>query len=130
MRVVLGVITDKDQQILITRRSDHLSQGGYWEFPGGKLEIDEKPSLALIREIKDEVGLDVIKYAYLGEIKYNYNQKVISLLIYHVHQFQGQAVCQESQMDLRWVELNALSQYDFPPANVKIIELIRSKIYS
>ena len=53
------------------------------------------------------MGLDVIKYAYLGEIKYNYNQKVISLLIYHVNQFKGQAVCQESQIDLRWVELNA-----------------------
>ena len=128
MRVAVAVITDAKQRILITRRAEHASHGGLWEFPGGKLEADELPSSALAREIKEEVGLDVMAYNFLGEVRHLYNDRPISLLVYHVHQYQGEAVCREEQMDLRWVELESLQNFHFPAANVEIIELVRQTL--
>jgi 8-oxo-dGTP diphosphatase len=130
MRVAVAIITDANQNILITRRSLHASHGGMWEFPGGKLENEELATAALIREIKEEVGIDVRSYSYLGEVHHTYDQKAVSLLIYHVYDYQGEAVCREAQMDLRWVDIKNLNDFQFPAANLEIIELIRQKICS
>ena len=128
MKVAVAVITDKEQRILITRRPLHTSHGGFWEFPGGKLENEELATSALVREIKEEVGIDVTAYDYLGEICHTYDNRLISLLIYHVHDFLGEAICCESQMDLRWVQIEHLQQFQFPAANLKIIELIKGRL--
>ncbi|WP_133127781.1 (deoxy)nucleoside triphosphate pyrophosphohydrolase [Legionella nagasakiensis] len=129
MKVAVAVIVDAKQRILITKRPAHVSHGGFWEFPGGKLEEGESPASALIREIKEEVGLDVIDYHFLGDVRYVYDQREVNLLIYHVSRFTGQAVCRESQMDLCWAETASLSQFEFPAANVDIIHLIRQNLY-
>lgn len=128
MRVAVAIITDAQQRILITQRSPHTSHSGMWEFPGGKLEKDELPNQALVREIKEEVGIDVMAYNYLGEVCHTYDVQHISLLIYHVHDYKGEAVCREGQMDLRWVDMAALKDFKFPAANLEIIELIKQKI--
>ena len=125
MRVAVAAIIDKQQRILITRRSLHAPHGGgMWEFPGGKLEGDETPVAALIREIKEEVDLDVQDCNFLGEINHTYPHHSVALLVYCVRVFQGEAVAREMQMDLRWVALNRLPDYEFPEANQQIIELI------
>ena len=129
MRVAVAIITDAKQRILITRRPLHVSHGGFWEFPGGKLENEELASSALVREIKEEVGLEVSGYDYIGEVCYNYNQQGIALLVYHVHAYQGEAVCREAQLDLRWVEQASLKNYPFPPANLDIIALIEKTLH-
>lgn len=128
MRVAVAIITDASQRILITRRSLQVSHGGMWEFPGGKLENEELATAALVREIKEEVGIDVMGYTYLGEVRHTYDHKLISLLIYHVYDYQGEAVCRESQMDLRWVDIANLKDFQFPAANLEIIDLLRQKI--
>lgn len=126
MRVAVAIIRDAEERILITRRSLDVSHGGYWEFPGGKLEEEEPASSALVREIKEEVGLDILAYDFLGEVSYSYNQRDIHLLVYLVHKFQGQAARLEGQMDLRWVGLAELGQFQFPEANVEIIRMLGS----
>ena len=128
MRVAVAVITDLQQRILITRRSLQTPHGGLWEFPGGKLELDELASEALVREIKEEVGIDVKAYDYLGEICHSYLDKRVSLLVYHVHCYQGEAACHEAQIGMRWVALDDLDAFQFPPANVEIIGLIRQRL--
>jgi 8-oxo-dGTP diphosphatase len=125
LNVVVAVITDAQQRVLITRRALSASSGGLWEFPGGKLEAGEQPTAALIREIKEEVGLDILGYDYLGEVRYVYKHQPISLLVYHVHRYHGEAVCCETQLDLRWVDLVSLNDFHFPAANIEIIEMIR-----
>lgn len=125
MRVAVALITDLSRRVLITRRPLKASHGGQWEFPGGKLEPGESPEEALIREVKEEVSLQVLRYRFLGELHHTYSQQRVSLLIYHVFQYQGTAKRCESQLDLRWVERSALHQYTFPAANEVMIQWLR-----
>ncbi|MGL5741622.1 MAG: NUDIX domain-containing protein [Legionella sp.] len=66
LTVAVSVILDAQQRILITQRPLHVPHGGCWEFPGGKVEQYELAHAALIREIQEEVGLEVHEYQLLG----------------------------------------------------------------
>ena len=128
MKVAVAIITNSKQQVLIARRPTHATHPGMWEFPGGKLELDEAPAAALVREIKEEVGLLVLNFVYLGEVNHTYLDRQVSLLIFHVDHFEGDAQCCEAQLDLRWVDFATLSDFEFPAANNQIIELIKRKL--
>lgn len=129
MRVAVAVIVDKHERILITRRAKHAPHaGGMWEFPGGKLEQDEAAIVALVREVKEEVGLDVHGSDFLGEIKHTYAHHSVVLLVYCVRAFSGVATTLEKQMDLRWVHVDRLQDFEFPEANQQIIELFELQL--
>nr|WP_172597115.1 8-oxo-dGTP diphosphatase MutT [Legionella spiritensis] len=124
MRVAVAVIRDKNHRILITRRALHDSHGGFWEFPGGKLEDGEDARQALYREIREEVGIEIITSHFLGDINHQYENKSVTLSIFMVEHFKGHAQCLESQIDLRWVDQAELPGYQFPAANYAIFSLI------
>jgi 8-oxo-dGTP diphosphatase len=124
IRVAVAVIVDEQQRILITRRPLHASHGGCWEFPGGKLEANELPEQALIREIQEEVGLQVLKQQFLGEITHHYAEKSVQLLVFLVTRFNGSPRCIEDQLDMAWVKQEDLNPDDFPEANRRLIALI------
>ena len=128
MKVAVAVIIDKAFRVLITRRALTLSHGGYWEFPGGKLEAGESGSQALTREILEEVGLTINDQQLIGEIEHYYGEKYVHLLIYLIKDFSGAAYCREGQMDLSWTPLDELSNYSFPEANKRVIEMIHSAL--
>ena len=124
IRVIVGILVNDQNQVLIARRPLHVDHGGFWEFPGGKIEDLETPYNALVREINEEVGLQVLDAQYLTEINHDYKCKQVTLLVYRVLSFQGIPRCRENQIDLRWVNLSDLSAYSFPEANQAIINLI------
>jgi len=124
VKVAVAIIYDQGS-ILITQRATHLSSGGLWEFPGGKLEWNETPEEALIREIKEEVNLDILRYDFITQINAERTQGPLSLHVFLVHEFRGQAVKLESQTDLLWVAPQALDQYKFPPTNAPILAWIK-----
>lgn len=130
MKVAIAIIVDNDNRILITQRPAHVSHGGFWEFPGGKLEGSETPLEAIKREISEEVGLTIIDAQYLTTIEETYNTKPITLLVYYVDNFHGTAVCRESQLDLKWITFNELCNYQFPKANEDIAKLIMDRFLS
>ena len=121
MKVAVAIITDRYQNILLTQRAAHISHGGFWEFPGGKLECNESPEMALIREVKEEVGLDVLAYRYLGAFLHQYDMNSLILYGYHVSEYRGEARCCESQTALHWVDRCSLNNYQFPAANKELI---------
>lgn len=124
IRVAVAVIVDKQQRILITQRPLHASHGGYWEFPGGKLETDELPEHALVREIKEEVGLEVVQHQFLGEVNHQYGDKKVQLLIFLVTEFNGTPFCIEGQLAMEWVTQDELNPEHFPAANREVMALI------
>lgn len=127
MKVAVAVIYDRANRILITQRAAHLSCAGFWEFPGGKLEMNESPEAALIREVKEEVNLEVLNSDFMGQIEAQRDDGPLTLYVFLVHQYQGQATKLEAQADLRWVEPNALAEYQFPPTNSDILKWITQK---
>ena len=125
IHVAVGVIQDKNQRTLLAKRPEHLHQGGKWEFPGGKVEKSETTSEALIRELKEEVNLDVTSTEPLMEIRHDYGDKHVFLDIHWVTNFSGEAKGLEGQQ-VSWVEKDQLNQYEFPEANKAILEKILS----
>lgn len=124
MKVAVALITDSEQRFLIAQRPLHVPQGGLWEFPGGKLEPNESAEQALIREIREEIGLEVKKCQFLGEITHQYPDKQVQLIVFHVTEFTGVAACLEGQLALKWVDRELFNPNDFPEANCAIFKLI------
>lgn len=126
IHVVAGVIynTGRDQ-VLLARRKANQHQGGLWEFPGGKVEPGERVEDALVRELAEEVGIAVSGSTPLIEIPWEYTDKLIRLDVHEVAAFKGEPVGLEGQ-EVRWVRLPDLRTYDFPEANLAIIEKLQA----
>ena len=123
VHVVVGIIINKDNQVLIAKRASHQHQGDKWEFPGGKVENGETPQEALRRELKEELDIDIHSAKQIIEINHKYTDKTVLLDVYEVRDWRGETVGCEGQ-PLRWVEKVSLSQYDFPAANAEILSCI------
>jgi 8-oxo-dGTP diphosphatase len=128
IHVVAAVIVSADQQqIFISRRADHLHQGGFWEFPGGKVEADESPESALARELFEELDIQVKTAEPYMQVEHDYPDKQVFLDIWQVNSFTGTARGKEGQ-ECRWVSLQELlieqpeRLFHFPAANQPILE--------
>ncbi len=120
LRVVVAVIVDDDGRVLVTRRPEHVHQGGLWEFPGGKVESGETVREALRREIDEELGVAVEDAWPLLQIPHCYPDRNVLLDVWHVERFSGTPHGREGQ-PLRWVTPAELSSLSFPAANAPII---------
>ena len=124
MKVAVAIILDGLNRILITQRPLHVPHGGLWEFPGGKLEPSELAVEALVREIREEIGLNIIRNRFLGEITHHYPDKTVQLLVFLISEFSGEPACLEGQLNMKWIDRVHLDPKDFPEANHAIIDLI------
>lgn len=120
VHVAVAVISNGDGHILIAKRPDHVHQGGFWEFPGGKVEAGETLEKALQRELHEELGIKVECCQPFIQVVHDYSDKQVLLDVWQVTGFSGDAVGREGQ-PIRWVEPAALSEYEFPAANSPIL---------
>ncbi|MBF0479796.1 MAG: A/G-specific adenine glycosylase [Candidatus Omnitrophica bacterium] len=122
LRVVIGII-DYKNKLLIQQRPEKGLLAGLWEFPGGKIEAGETPLKAIIREIKEETGLTVIKATLFTKVIHYYTQYKISLTAFH-------CVCQSYTQPLKsnqkWVTKKSLKTYPMPSGSAKIILMLNS----
>jgi 8-oxo-dGTP diphosphatase len=125
VHVAVGVVLDKSNRVLITRRASGSHQGGLWEFPGGKVEPGEDLYLALARELREELGIDIGRTSPLLEVRHDYGDKLVLLDVHVVWDFDGEALGLEDQ-PMAWVVASELDNYRFPAANVPIIGAINS----
>ena len=125
IRVAVGVITRAAplREVLIARRQKGQHLEGLWEFPGGKVEAGESPEQALRRELQEEVGLSVSAFKPLMTIEHQYPGKQVSLEIFLVDSFTGEAAGMEGQT-IQWAPASELSQYHFPEANQQIVDYL------
>lgn len=121
VHVAVGVVYDRDGQILISKRHTDSHQGGLWEFPGGKLEEAETVADALRRELLEELGIHIGSIRPLLEVVHDYSDKSVLLDVWVVENFAGEARGREGQ-PLRWVLPETLYQYQFPAANQAIVD--------
>ena len=120
--VAVGVIW-KDDRILIAKRKLGGLLGGLWEFPGGKLNIDESSEECVVREIYEETGLSVELKSFITNIKHQYSHFSISLDSFHCIYKNGKANPKNSS-EIKWISPKEISKFPFPKANLKFINKI------
>jgi 8-oxo-dGTP diphosphatase len=127
IHVAVGVIVDQENNILIALRPDNTHQGGLWEFPGGKVELNENVEQALARELYEELAISVLTSRPLIKIQHDYGDKSVLLDVWWVEKFTGLAEGKEGQ-PIRWVNVNTLLDYQFPAANVEIVQCVQKAL--
>ena len=124
VHVAAAVIRGDDGRILIAKRPDDKHQGGFWEFPGGKVEEGEAVLAALSRELHEELGITVEVARPLIQVRHDYSDKHVLLDVWEVSRFAGEPHGAEGQ-PLAWVSARQLGDYEFPAANRPIVAAAR-----
>jgi 8-oxo-dGTP diphosphatase len=121
VHVVVGIVLNAEQQVLIAQRLPHQEKGGMWEFPGGKVELEESAFDALKRELKEEVGIEIIDAEPWTQVEYHYPHKSVLLDTWMITEFNGIPVGAEGQ-PVKWGSTLDLTQLEFPEGNRPIIK--------
>jgi 8-oxo-dGTP diphosphatase len=124
--VVAGVIRREDGRLLITQRLADDTLGGYWEFPGGKVDPGEELRAALARELREELGVEAHIGAEVHRIAHAYPDRDVRLYFFDVRIVSGEPQKLEVA-DLRWVTLDELMDYQFPEADRPLLLQLRSE---
>ncbi len=123
IKAVGVVIFNKDKKVLIAKRNPDKPMPNKWEFPGGKLEEGETLEECGVREIKEELELDVAIDEYLGFEELRYKGKEFCLHIYKAHKIdETQSLKLNEHSDYAWVDVKDLKSYDFPAIDLAFIK--------
>ena len=116
--VAAVALLNRDGKVLVARRPPGRPLAGLWEFPGGKVEAGEEPETALIREILEELGIEIARADLmpLTFASHAYPEFHLLMPLYLCKRWQGSIAAQQDQ-ELRWVRLDELTHYDMPPAD-------------
>lgn len=121
--IAVGVVR-KGKYLLITRRAESGLLGGLWEFPGGKVrEGKETAAEACVREIKEEVNLEIKVGSYLTTVRHAYTHFKIVMDVFLCDYLSGE-VALKGPVDYKWITVEEIEQYPFPKANHKFIPLL------
>ena len=129
MKIVLVAavaLVDRDGRVLLAQRPEGKSMAGLWEFPGGKVEPGETPEACLIRELKEELGIDTWAscLAPLTFASHSYDDFHLLMPLYACRKWEGTETGREGQA-LKWVRPSQLRDYPMPPADEPLIPILR-----
>ena len=124
--VVAVALVDIDGRVLIAQRPKGKAMAGLWEFPGGKVEEGEQPEAALIRELDEELGIDVSEncLAPFTFASHSYDDFHLLMPLYVCRVWEGTVTPKEGQV-LKWVRPLQLKEYPMPPADVPLVAMLR-----
>lgn len=119
-------LVDADDRVLLAQRPEGKSMAGLWEFPGGKVDAGETPEVALIRELKEELGIDVADncLAPFTFASHTYDDFHLLMPLYVCRVWEGMVSPMEGQA-LKWVRVERLADYAMPPADKPLIAMLR-----
>ena len=122
----VALIND-DDQILLAQRPEGKSMAGLWEFPGGKIELNESPEDALVRELREELSIEVNKthLTPLQFVSHHYPDFHLLMVLYACYEWVGVPTPLEGQ-SLNWVTAANLHSYDAPAADIPLFEFLAS----
>lgn len=132
MKIVLVsavALVDLDGRVLLSQRPQHKQMGGLWEFPGGKVENNESPESALIREIKEEIGIDIRSscLAPLTFASHAYKDFHLLMPLFVCRKWEGIPFPKEDQL-LKWMFPKDMKDLKMPAADSPLISILRDWI--
>ena len=128
-QIGVAVIRDDRDLILIDRRLAKGLLGGFWEFPGGKIEGNETVQECIKREILEEIGIEIAVDSHLITSDHTYSHFRGNLQVYNCRYLSGEARAIECE-EIRWVTIQELDNYTFPAANQEIIRALKDMVNS
>ncbi|HEV2229546.1 MAG TPA: 8-oxo-dGTP diphosphatase MutT [Steroidobacteraceae bacterium] len=123
--VVAAALYDREGRVLIAQRPQGKHQGGRWEFPGGKVAAGEAESAALVRELREELGVEVTASRPFMRLRHSYPDRSVELSMWIVERFRGIPHGLDGQ-ELRWVAPADLGREDLLEADRPFIEALRT----
>lgn len=120
--MVAAALIDLEGRVLLAQRPEGKSLAGLWEFPGGKVDQGETPELALIRELREELGIEV-KQACLAPFvfaSHTYDDFHLLMPLYLIRRWGGDITAHEHKA-LKWVRPQDMGQYPMPPADAPLV---------
>ena len=127
--VAACALIDEDGRVLLAKRPPGKVLEGLWEFPGGKVEPGETPEVALIRELREELGIDVPEHclAPLTFASHSYEDFHLLMPVYVCRNWDSEITPLEAQ-ELAWVMPNRMSSYEMPPADEPLKAMLRDML--
>ncbi len=123
IKAVVGVLRNKNQEILIAKRKKEQFMGSFWELPGGKIEADESKKQTVIRELKEELGIQVNQLILHQTMMHKYEDRIVQLSIYNINEYQNTPLSAEAQA-ISWVNIDDLHNYKLLPTMKAFIDSI------
>ena len=124
IRVSMGIILDSEGKILIAQRNLQKNFGGMWEFPGGKQEANESPEQALIRELKEELSIEVEVLRSFPP--YDYKDEKIKISFYPIQcKIVGSMIMNNEHEEVKFISIDEINNFDFAPPDYETVDLVK-----
>ena len=120
---VVGAVISKNGKILAAQRKEESSLGGFWEFPGGKIEANETPKEALAREIKEELEADIEIFDEICTVDHKYDFGIVRLTTFNCSMV-SESISLHDHQNTRWLSLHELRDVNWAPADIPTIEIL------
>lgn len=124
LHVAAGILRNAAGEVLITERLCDGPFNGLWEFPGGKIDADETPVVALRRELREELGIEVTTAEPFMSLSHEYVDRTVDLEFFLVNDWDGDPDGLEGQ-GLRWVNVSQLDEAELLPADAPLVQALR-----
>jgi mutator protein MutT len=129
MNVSAALIFDESGSFLVAKRA-YGKLAEKWEFPGGKIEEGETAEMAIVREIKEELGLDIIPEKKVDVFFHSHKEWEVELVLIQCSLFPSQKIVSDgSHTEHAWIQFSECKKYDFAPLDMEIIEYLKRKSY-
>lgn len=124
--VAAAALVDTDNRVLLSKRPEGKQLAGLWEFPGGKVDAGETPEDALIRELDEELGIEVCDtcLAPFTFASHPYREFHLLMPLFLCRKWEGDIVAREGQ-EIAWVRARRLADYPMPPADAPLVPWLR-----
>ena len=123
IEVVAGILVNDFNKVLVAQRNDKSAFAGKWEFPGGKIQLGENPKQCLIRELYEELSINIKINEFIEKLDYSYSSFDVSINFY-----KASIVCGHINLNVhqkyKWVQLDEIHSLDWLPANYEILNIL------
>ena len=124
IHVAAGILCDADNRVLLTERLGDPLFAGLWEFPGGKIEAGETSGIALKRELREELGIDIGAFQHILEVQHDYADRHVNIEFFLVSNWLGIPSGLQGQK-LKWVQVDLLDETMLLPADGPVIAALQ-----
>lgn len=125
---VVGAAIMKNGRLFIAKRPDKGEVGLKWEFPGGKIEPGETPEQAILREIEEELETEIVVEKFIVTVEHQYQTFHLTMHVFLCH-LKGKDPILEEHVDCKWITADQLYDYDWAPADLKILPQIKEACF-